>query len=195
MITYSNSIRKICHIVFGLLLLLSVPSSAVAQNITGKWECTNEMLKELGYGYMSNKGYCKFYADGKFVFSMKGWALRWERSHRTIVIKVKGHYTVNDGCISTTLDDKNIFVYVEPEIDAPWLNEKIVEHEKYRTYDFSQTWWTTITTECDAQEESVRDRLFQFWNMKNAKIDKDRQLLNIGKKIKLKKRKRILGLF
>lgn len=34
-----------------------------------------------------------------------------------------------------------------------------------------------------------------FSNMKNAKIDKDRQLLNIGKKIKLKKRKRILGLF
>lgn len=59
MMTSSNSIRKICHVVVGLLLL-SVPTSVVAQNITGKWKCTNEMLKELGYGYMSNKGYCKF---------------------------------------------------------------------------------------------------------------------------------------
>lgn len=193
MITYLKLLIKYSFIVFVWLFI--VPSLVHAQNITGKWKCTKEMLEGLGYGYMSNKGYCKFYADGRYVFSTKGYALRWERSHRTIVIKVKGRYMLNDGYVSTTLDEKNTFVYVEPEILPPWLNEKIVEHEQYSTYDFSLPRWTNITTECEAQEQSVRERMLQFWNMQNVKVQRNDKLLNIGKRIKLKKKKRIMGLF
>ena len=55
-----------------LLLLLGMVVSMQAQDITGKWKCSKEILNRLNLGYEDISGHYTFYKNGKFKLSIKG---------------------------------------------------------------------------------------------------------------------------
>lgn len=57
-------------LIFTVMLLTL--SNVSAQDITGKWKCSKEILGRLNLGYDYINGYYKFYRNGKFKLLVKG---------------------------------------------------------------------------------------------------------------------------
>lgn len=91
---------------------------AFPQKITGKWTCEKEVVKTLQMGY--DDLYCtyKFKKNGVMIIKIKGQTVfdhdpyNYERDHiRSGSIKIKGHYEVKEGKISSIVvnDDVECF--------------------------------------------------------------------------------------
>ena len=61
--------KRFCIIFF---LLLAMTYSAQAQDITGKWKCSKELLDRLQLRYDTMKGHYTFKKNGKFTLRIKG---------------------------------------------------------------------------------------------------------------------------
>ena len=61
--------KRFCIIFF---LLLAMAYSVQAQDITGKWKCSKELLDRLQLRYDTMKGHYTFKKNGKFTLRIKG---------------------------------------------------------------------------------------------------------------------------
>ena len=110
------------YIIF--FLLLAMAYSVQAQDITGKWKCSKELLDRLQLRYDTMKGHYTFKKNGKFTLRIKGTknimkysggiALRSNKfytshsTHRPLSIKVSGKYVVKDGKVSAYVNLKDV---------------------------------------------------------------------------------------
>ena len=117
------------------LLLLGMAVSMQAQDITGKWKCSKEILDRLNLGYEDISGHYTFYKNGKFKLRIKGRKrtlrssvgvdhieskpYRIHSQQRTISIKASGRYVINDGRITTKIRPKKVKVYVDIDRNPP----------------------------------------------------------------------------
>ena len=61
--------KRFCII---FILLFGMAYSMSAQDITGKWECSKELLDRLQLRYDTMKGHYTFKKNGKFTLRIKG---------------------------------------------------------------------------------------------------------------------------
>lgn len=174
---------------FFILFSLSI-QLAFAQQIVGKWKCSQETLLEMGLGYTNIKGKCLFKKDGTFYITIKGRSLLghdfWK--YRTMYAKAKGKYILDGNSITTKVCLQDIHVYVEPGMEDPELNTKEGEADKRTTWDSASRKYETVLFHCEVQEQTIKDKMFDFWNWNNSSFSFiGTKALYIGCMIELKK--------
>ena len=190
-----------------LLILILVISSMVltstAQSITGKWKCPAEFLDSLGLQYNDMTGYYKFKRNGTCVVKIDGVKrvrkhssvmhygekpLTITSAHRMIYIKVKGTYEVVNNCISTKVDPKGVYCFIDPgirpsqEVDAG-DNEYVARMKEMRQENYERA-----ASNARVQAQTVKDELMRFWVWDNEPLVVTKETLSIGDKFCFKRK-------
>ncbi|MCR5362022.1 MAG: hypothetical protein K6E73_08435 [Bacteroidales bacterium] len=102
------------------LLLCLFCQYSFAQKVTGRWHCTKEVTEQVEMGY--NNLYCtyKFRKNGDLTIKIEGEekfdhsSTSHDRDHiRRGIIRIKGKYTVNEGKISSFVENNDVETYAE----------------------------------------------------------------------------------
>lgn len=171
---------------------------AFPQKITGKWDCSKEMLSTLNVRPWMAYGYYKFKKDGTFVLKIKDnptpGAVRATSSPNYVEdlsIEVTGTYFIENGQINTVVLPKDIRVYCGGD-DL----RAIANYERHE--DMSPIKEQTLRGQYLADrdkynklhEEEFVQQLLQnadMWFWKNEKVVRDKKILCIGDKVVLRK--------
>ena len=105
-------------LIIALIISMMIPV-AFAQKITGRWDCSKEMLQKLHFGTEEIYGTYKFKKNGTFVLKIKGETFDVDLSRvkkkkcnpdfiKRISVVIKGKYSLEDGKISTDVNPRDI---------------------------------------------------------------------------------------
>ena len=187
MIIISCYFKRITSLV--VLVLLSIQLT-FAQRLEGKWQCTKESLQEMGLGYAGIKGKCTFKKNGTFTLVIKGRSLLGHNywPFRTMSVKVSGKYAVEGNSIMSTIDAKDIKVYVQPEKDDPDLDPETEAKRRYTTWDAASRRYEMLLQNCEVQEQTIREKILELWTWNGLPVSyAGKNNVSIGNLIKLKK--------
>ena len=172
-------------------LLLSVVCTCVfAQKITGKWHCDKEVAKTLQMGYEDLYCTYKFKKNGAMVIKIKGESvLEYSQSDhedgciRRGSIKIKGHYEIKDGKISSIVvnDDVECFAdeYNRPLEEYGINSASLFEYQNYSESSYKKQ-----------KSRHLRKRLLDYrflWDWDNEPITITEKELVIGNKLRCKR--------
>ena len=83
-----------------------------SQKITGKWSCDKEVVRALMSDFEDVSCTYKFKKNGTFIIKIDGGTSTYHSStayHQQIgTIRIKGHYTINNGQISTIVKEEGV---------------------------------------------------------------------------------------
>ena len=181
------------------LLILGMAVSMQAQDITGKWKCSKEILDRLNLGYEDISGHYTFYKNGKFKLRIKGRkrTIRYDTDidqyakiykthskHRTISIKASGRYVINDGRITTKIRPKKVKVYVDIDRNPPRpLNMDSSSYEMIR-HDYQERRYNNSSLIADVQSNMIRAEKYFMWSWRDLSVRQEGDSLGIGRIIK-----------
>lgn len=75
-------------ILFIILMVLSILPAAEAQNVVGKWKCSEEFLHGLGTRFIQMRGRYHFKKDSTFTIKIKGRGRNWPaRKNRRMLLR------------------------------------------------------------------------------------------------------------
>ena len=183
----SKTSKRIISLV--VLVLLSIQLT-FAQQLEGKWQYTKESLQEMGLGYAGIKGKCTFKKNGTFTLFIKGRSLLGHNywPFRTMSVKVSGKYAVEGNSIMSTIDAKDIKVYVQPEKDDPDLDPETEAKRRYTTWDAASRRYEMLLQNCEVQEQTIREKILELWTWNGLPVTyADKNNVSIGNLIKLRK--------
>lgn len=165
-------------IILSLLVFLFC-ACAFPQKITGKWDCEKEVVKTLQMAY--EDFYCtyKFKKNGVMIIKIKGQTFLSHSSQygvhfRSGSIKIKGHYEITDGKISSIVvnDDVESFAdeYYQPRVENGMISQDAY-YKKYKSLHLRKI---------------LLDYRF-LWDWDNEPITITKEELVIGDKLKCKR--------
>ena len=182
-----------------LLLLLGMVVSMKAQDITGKWKCSKEILNRLSLGYEDISGHYTFYKNGKFKLSIKG-NKRTRRyntgidqnaktyttrsNHRNLSIKASGKYVVKDGKITTVVRPKDVKSYVDISAQQPKIPNTSTGDYEYRKIAMQELHYDNASSISDVQSNMIRAEKYFMWSWRDLSVRQKGDSLVIGKIIK-----------
>ena len=193
-----------------LLIALAVCTLAAAQagGIEGKWHCSKAMLDSLGLKkYPNIRGYYKFGKDGTFTVRIKGdrVLLRSSNSHgfawktprymrnraknQTVSIKVKGTYTTDGGTITTTVDPRDVYCYIntglqnptEPDASASWGEYYWAQH-KINLYE-------SVESTAERLANFIKTKNMHLWQWSGEPLAVTKDSLTVGAAMKFSRQK------
>ena len=177
--------------------------SMSAQDITGKWECSKELLDRLQLRYNNIKGHYTFKKNGKFILRIKGTKtiiknygginLRTNKfytrhsTYRPLSIKVSGKYEVKDGKVSAYVKQKDVKVNVGISARLPRIPDANTNEYDYRMTNFYNDLYNKDSFETDIQSNMIRAEKWFMWSWRDLSVRQTADSLIIGKIIKLTK--------
>ena len=192
--------KRFCIIFF---LLFGMAYSMSAQDITGKWECSKELLDRLQLRYDNIKGYYVFKKNGKFILMIKGTKtiiknygginLRTNKfytrhsTYRPLSIKVSGKYEVKDGKVSAYVKQKDVKVNVGISARLPRIPDANTNEYDYRMTNFYNDLYNKDSFDTDIQSNMIRAEKWFMWSWRDLSVRQTADSLIIGKIIKLTK--------
>lgn len=192
--------KRFCII---FILLFGMAYSMSAQDITGKWECSKELLDRLQLRYDTMKGHYTFKKNGKFTLRIKGTknimkysggiALRSNKfytshsTHRPLSIKVSGKYVVKDGKVSAYVKLKDVKVNVGISARLPRIPDANTNEFDYRMTNFYNDLYNKDSFETDIQSNMIKAEKWFMWSWRDLSVRQTADSLIIGKIIKLTK--------
>ena len=192
--------KRFCIIFF---LLFGMAYSMSAQDITGKWECSKELLDRLQLRYDNIKGYYVFKKNGKFILMIKGTKtiiknygginLRTNKfytrhsTYRPLSIKVSGKYEVKDGKVSAYVKLKDVKVNVGISARLPRIPDANTNEYDYRMTNFYNDLYNKDSFDTDIQSNMIRAEKWFMWSWRDLSVRQTADSLIIGKIIKLTK--------
>lgn len=192
--------KRFCIIFF---LLFGMAYSMSAQDITGKWECSKELLDRLQLRYDNIKGYYVFKKNGKFILMIKGTKtiiknygginLRTNKfytrhsTYRPLSIKVSGKYEVKDGKVSAYVKQKDVKVNVGISARLPQIPDANTNEYDYRMTNFYNDLYNKDSFDTDIQSNMIRAEKWFMWSWRDLSVRQTADSLIIGKIIKLTK--------
>ena len=183
-----------------LLLLLGMVVSMQAQDITGKWKCSTEILDRLNLGYEDISGHYTYYKNGKFKLRIKGRKrtlrssvgvdhieskpYRIHSQQRTMSIKASGRYVINGGRITTKIRPKDVKTYVD--ISARQPKPLDMNSGKYSMiqHDIQERSYDRASSIADVQSNMIRAEKYFMWSWRDLSVRQEGDSLVIGKIIK-----------
>lgn len=182
-----------------LLLMLGMVVSMQAQDITGKWKCSKEILDRLNLGYEDISGHYTFYKNGKFKLRIKG-NKRTRRyntgigqnaktytthsNHRNLSIKASGKYMVKDGKITTVVRPKDVKSYVDISARQPKIPDTSTGDYEYRKIAMQELHYDKASSVADVQSNMIRAEKYFMWSWRDLSVRQEGDSLVIGKIIK-----------
>ncbi|MBO5234004.1 MAG: hypothetical protein J6B33_06825 [Prevotella sp.] len=186
-----------------LLLMLGMVVSMQAQDITGKWKCSKEILDRLNLGYEDISGHYTFYKNGKFKLRIKG-NKRTRRyntgigqnaktytthsNHRNLSIKASGKYMVKDGKITTVVRPKDVKSYVDISARQPKIPDTSTGDYEYRKIAMQELHYDKASSVADVQSNMIRAEKYFMWSWRDLSVRQEGDSLVIGKIIKCSKK-------
>ena len=193
--------KRFCIIFF---LLLAMSYSVQAQDITGKWKCSKELLDRLQLRNDAIKGHYTFKKNGKFILRIKGTKtiiknygginLRTNKfytrhsTYRPLSIKVSGKYEVKDGKVSAYVKQKDVKVNVGISARLPRIPDANTNEYDYRMTNFYNDLYNKDSFETDIQSNMIRAEKWFMWSWRDLSVRQTADSLIIGKIIKLTKK-------
>ena len=192
--------KRFCII---FILLFGMAYSMSAQDITGKWECSKELLDRLQLRYDTMKGHYTFKKNGKFTLRIKGTKtiiknygginLRTNKfytshsTHRPLSIKVSGKYVVKDGKVSAYVKLKDVKVNVGISARTPRIPDADTNDFDYSMIQFYNKLYDSDSSQADIQANMIRAEKWFMWSWRDLSVRQTADSLIIGKIIKLTK--------
>ena len=192
--------KRFCII---FILLFGMAYSMSAQDITGKWECSKELLDRLQLRYDTMKGQYTFKKNGKFTLRIKGTKtiiknygginLRTNKfytrhsTYRPLSIKVSGKYVVKDGKVSAYVKLKDVKVNVGISARTPRIPDADTNDFDYSMIQFYNKLYDSDSSQADIQANMIRAEKWFMWSWRDLSVRQTGDSLVIGKIIKLTK--------
>ena len=192
--------KRFCII---FILLFGMAYSMSSQDITGKWECSKELLDRLQLRYDTMKGHYTFKKNGKFTLRIKGTknimkysggiALRSNKfytshsTHRPLSIKVSGKYVVKDGKVSAYVKLKDVKVNVGISARTPRIPDADTNDFDYSMIQFYNKLYDSDSSQADIQANMIKAEKWFMWSWRDLSVRQTADSLIIGKIIKLTK--------
>lgn len=160
-------------------------NKATAGNIIGKWNCSDQTLRNLGLDYDKMSGKIELKADGTFVASINGKGAAGHLfPHRSVVVKLHGQYKVKGDVISLNLKRKNISCDIEGP-DNPKLDPDYFEKVERTTWDRADREYEVERGRISMQEEFMKDDILRNWSVNATFTFIDLKTVQIGSTIYL----------
>lgn len=192
--------KRFCII---FILLFGMAYSMSAQDITGKWECSKELLDRLQLRYDTMKGHYTFKKNGKFILRIKGTKtiiknygginLRTNKfytrhsTYRPLSIKVSGKYVVKDGKVSAYVKLKDVKVNVGISARTPRIPDADTNDFDYSMIQFYNKLYDSDSSQADIQANMIKAEKWFMWSWRDLSVRQTADSLIIGKIIKLTK--------
>ena len=191
--------KQFCIIFF---LLLGITYSVQAQDITGKWKCSKELLDRLQLRNDNIKGYYTFKKSGRFKLRIKGmkrtngyWGTvgldnkfhTTHSNHRPLSIRISGKYEVKDGKVSAYVKQKDVKVNVGISARLPRIPDANTNEYDYRMTNFYNDLYNKDSFDTDIQSNMIRAEKWFMWSWRDLSVRQTADSLIIGKIIKLTK--------
>ena len=208
--------KKILIIILTMFCMLP---SAEAQNVVGKWKCSQEFLHSLGTRFIQMRGRYHFKKDSTFTIKIKGWgegaALKrknrgWSsyirKSNGTIEltkrpeyfaskpslqIRIKGTYSVSNGTITTKVVPNGIYCYIESGSDIP-VAPSLNNDAAMLRYIMGNRMHENFSSLARTQEETIKRDYMRVWNWDHEPLEVTKKTMKVGDKVKFKKKKSLL---
>ena len=191
--------KRFCIIFF---LFLVMAYSVQAQDITGKWKCSKELLDRLQLRYDAIKGHYIFKKNGKFKLKIKGikrtqkyWGGRdaYNRTytihsnHRPLSIMVSGRYEIKNEKVSAYVKPKDVKVYVGISARTPRIPDADTNDFDYSMIQFYNKLYDSDSSKADIQANMIKAEKWFMWSWRDLSVRQTGDSLVIGKIIKLTK--------
>lgn len=175
--------------------------SAQARGIVGKWYCSKSFFDSLGVlRYPKLKGYFKFEDDGTFEVKINGelqtsrpggyygtmrvndspeW-MQSSPSYQTLLVKVRGKYSVNNSTITTKVDPNDVYVDVDTDRDYPdepgtWASRAEISWKNRERWSFESSESRAMT-----HENTIKREKMSVWNWDAVPITVAGDSLQVG---------------
>ena len=175
--------------------------SAQARGIEGKWYCSKAFFDSLGVlRYPKLKGYFKFEDDGTFEVKINGelqtsrpggyygtmrvndspeW-MQSSPSYQTLLVKVRGKYSVNNSTITTKVDPNDVYVDVDTDRDYPdepgtWASRAEISWKNRERWSFESSESRAMT-----HENTIKREKIGVWNWDAVPITVAGDSLQVG---------------
>ena len=175
--------------------------SAQARGIEGKWYCSKAFFDSLGVlRYPKLKGYFKFEDDGTFEVKINGelqtsrpggyygtmrvndspeW-MQSSPSYQTLLVKVRGKYSVNNSTITTKVDPNDVYVDVDTDRDYPdepgtWASRAEISWKNRERWSFESSESRAMT-----HENTIKREKMSVWNWDAVPITVAGDSLQVG---------------
>lgn len=191
--------KRFCIIFF---LLLAMSYSVQAQDITGKWKCSKELLDRLQLRYDDIKGHYIFKKNGKFKLKIKGikrtqkyWGdidaynrtYTMHSNHRPLSIMVSGRYEIKNEKVSAYVKPKDVKVYVDEGANPPCIPDINTSDYEYREIEDQRLRYNDNSYKANIQASMIKAEKWFMWSWRDLSVRQTGDSLVIGKIIKLTK--------
>ena len=185
---------------FLVIMLTFSFSRTRAQDIVGKWKCSEEFLGSLGFNSDRMSGQCRFKKDGTFEVKINGRKIvsyvadaysspqirDSPSSQRLMTVRIKGTYQVKDDSISTTVSPDGVYCYIEAG-DYPEPVDIRDSKMTMELKDIEQQIFENRQSEADRKSDAIKKKMLQFWQWDKEPVRMTKRHLMIGYKAMLKK--------
>lgn len=172
-----------------VMLVANIVTTANAQNIVGKWQCSKEFVESLKLDYWELQGCCKFRKNGTFKAKLQRRRFSSSKNssgsyrNRMVSIRINGRYSVENGTISTTVSQDDISCYVEPHTNANPYIDKLPEEtgnmrmqlRRENRYDYEMS----IT---DRISDNIKAGVVEGWNWQGEPVTVTESSLTVNGK-------------
>ena len=180
-----------------IILVIFTTLTASAQSIAGKWQCSKEFIESLKLDYWNMQGHCKFKKNGTFKAKLhrkqvvkrknnKTGKIERKFNTRAISISIAGAYDVKEGQMSTTVTEKGISCYVEPDEYAtkenPYIDERSEETWNMRAQSRREIAYDNAINMADRISNEIKKNILQGLNVQQQPIMITESAVAIGEK-------------
>lgn len=166
-------------------------NKATAGNIIGKWNCSDQTLRNLGLDYDKMSGKIELKADSTFTMTAKGRGIGGHNfwPHRTVSVKLNGTYSVKDNSISFNLKRDNIKCHISDEVmdNDPKLDPTPAYkyQQEHTTWDYNDRKYETAKDQGNMQEENLKYDIYKAMPFRSNITFIDSKTVQIGSTIYL----------
>ena len=167
------------HAIFLFLCLFC--ASAFAQDITGKWRCSKELVQQLGLGYETVSCTYRFKKDGTMKIKIKG---EYYEEHTSDYVRrqngsivIRGRYVIRDGKITSYVANAGV------DTDASYTTSSVY-------YNNGVAHWSDGWQERPDKASFLRRKLLRhryLWDWSDASLAVVGKNLTIGEQLSCKR--------
>lgn len=172
-------------ILFIIIMMLSVLPAAEAQNVVGKWKCSQEFLHGLGTGFIQMRGRYHFKKDSTFTIKIKGRGQKFYGKN-TLQIRIKGTYSISHSAITTKVVPNDVTCYINFGMDIP-KTPSFTDETAMLRYDMENNHYELFESMSRTQEETIKRDLLEVWNWNREPLEVTKKTMKVGDKATFKR--------
>ena len=172
-------------IIVMVMLTITIITTANAQSVVGKWQCTKEFIESLGLGYWNLEEYCKFKKNG--TFKAKLHRKRFTKSssggieqNKSVLVNIYGTYRIENNQLSTTVTYNDVSCYVESLHDKnPYIDKQDEETNNMRMQARREVAYDNEMNMSERIADNIKNSVVQQWNWRNKPLEVTKNGLTI----------------